>query len=191
MPRLLLKKHPKQTTSNLKIEMSSNKVVVGKFGSVHGVRGDIRVHSFTEPTKNILSYQPWQIRRSKAKDWLPIEISHSQWHGEQLVVRIEGINDRDEAKQLTNLEIAVNRDQLPELPEDQDQYYWSDLMGLNVVNTHGVGFGIVDSYFETGANAVMVVKGDHDHLIPYTKDAIIEVDIAGKTITVDWDYESD
>lgn len=171
--------------------MSDKKVVVGRFGSVHGVKGDIRVHSYTEPAKNILSYLPWQIRRSANQEWEAIEISHSKWHGEQLVVHLKDINDRDEAKKFTNLEIAINRDQLPKLDKSPDQYYWSDLIGLKVINTQGVDLGTVDGYFETGANEVMVVKGDHEHLIPYTQYAILKVDLDDQTITVDWDEESE
>lgn len=165
----------------------ANKVVVGRFGSVHGVKGDIRVHSFTEPSNNILTYLPWQIQRSGQDDWHQIKLSQHNWHNEQLVVRIEGVTDRDEAKQYTNLDIAINRDQLPELEQGQDQYYWSDLMGLTVVNTHGAILGIVTSFFETGANEVMVVKGDLEHLIPYTEHAVIKVDLTDRKITVDWD----
>lgn len=165
----------------------SSKVVIGKFGSVHGVRGDIKVHSFTESSEDILEYQPWQFKPTAGSDWKVLEIMQSSWHNNQLVVRIAGFTDRDEAKRLTNLEIAIERDQLPTL--SQDEHYWSDLTGLTVVNTEGEQLGIVDGFIETGSNDVMAIKDEKggDHLIPYTDHAIKEVDMATKTITVDWE----
>lgn len=165
----------------------SEKVIVGKFGSVHGVRGEIKVHSFTEPAKNIVNYLPWQIKPSKNSDWQAVEIAKTSWHGDQLMVQIAGITDRDEAKRFTNLEIAIERDQLPAL--DEDEHYWSDLIGLTVVDLNKEVLGVVDSFFETGSNDVMVIKDDEneEHLIPYTDDVIKKVDLGTKTIQVEWE----
>lgn len=166
----------------------SDKVIIGRFGKVHGVKGDIRVQSFTDPLENIVQYLPWQIRPSNKSAWQPVDISHTQWQGDQLVVHVRDVNDRDEARRFTNQEIGIERSQLPELT-DEDEYYWADLIGLTVVNTKGVTLGTVDNFFETGANDVMVVKGEREHLIPYTKYAIVTVELATKTITVEWDAE--
>lgn len=166
-------------------------IVVGKFGAVHGVKGYIRVHSFTDPKENIVEYLPWQVQTTKNKAWSPIDISHTQWQGDQLVVQIRGINDRDEAKRYTNLTIGVDRDQLPVIDSEEEAFYWSDLIGLQVVDQNKAILGTVDGYFETGANDVMVVKGEQEHLIPYIDDVIQTVDLVAKTITVNWEEPQD
>lgn len=169
--------------------MTANKVIVGRFGSVHGVRGDIRVNSFTEPTKNILQYLPWQIKPTAKSDWQTVEIAKSSWHNDQLIVQIADVTDRDEAKRYTNLDIAIEREQLPDT--DQDEHYWTDLIGLAVVDLDGKALGVVDGFFETGSNDVMVVKRDQEEiLIPYTSGTngvIKHVDLDNKTIKVDWE----
>jgi len=79
----------------------------------------------------------------------------------------------------------VQRDQLP---ESKDEYYWADLIGLEVVTTKDVNLGLVDSLMETGANDVLVVKGDSERLVPWIADeVIVKVDLESRIITVDWD----
>ena len=107
--------------------------------------------------------------------------------GKFIVVQFDGINDRDEAALLTHAEVQVQRSQLP---ESEDGYYWADLIGLNAITKDGVELGVVESLMETGANDVLVVKGDRDRLIPWIEnEVIVQVDLAGKTLTVDWDPE--
>lgn len=166
----------------------SDMVIVGRFGKVHGIKGDIRVQSFTDPPGNIVDYLPWQIRSSSKSEWRVVDISQTYWQGDQLVVHVRDTNDRDDAKRYTNQEIGIARSQLPELTEE-NEYYWSDLIGLTVINTKGVTLGTVDSFFETGANDIMVVKGEREYLVPYTKYAILNVELTTRTINVDWDSE--
>ncbi len=161
----------------------TKQVVVGRFGRVHGVRGDIHVISFTEPTHNILDYHPWLIEKNG--EWQPIAISSTKLHDQAIVAHIKGCDDRDLAKHYTNADIAVPIEALPKLQEKE--YYWSELIGLTLVNQEGLDLGAVIEIMETGSNDVLIVKGATEHLVPYRKDVILKVDLDTKIITVDWD----
>ena len=164
-------------------------VVVGKIASAYGIKGWVHVYSYTDPASNILQYQPWLLQsRDSKQPWNPVKVLSGRPHGKQIVVQLEGCFDRNQAEQLRGLEIAVSRDQFPDT--ENDEYYWIDLVGLAVVNLEGVKLGVVDSVMETGANDVLVVKGDRERLIPYVMDEFIrDIDLDAGTITVDWDAD--
>lgn len=163
----------------------SSKVVVGKFGAAHGVRGEIKVYSYTDPIENIVEYLPWQIKLNRNTEWQTIEVEGLRWHGDVLLAKIHGIDDRDVVRAYTNLEIAIDRDQLPET--DEDEYYWSDLIGLTVYDQNGTELGKVDSHFDAGSNDMMVVKGEDEFYIPYTADTVTKVELDEKRIFVNWE----
>lgn len=174
---------------------SSNLVTVGVLAGAYGVQGWVKVKSYTEPVSNITSYSPWWLKtRHGVKK---VEIDQIKLRPQGLIAHIVGIDDRDEAAALNGVQIAVERDQLPALGEGQ--YYWHQLIGLSVVSQYEgkeYVFGKVSSLLETGANDVLVVKGDADsidrreRLIPYLLDTVIHsVDIAGGTLRVEWDPE--
>ena len=163
----------------------SRLIVLGKLSAPFGVRGWSKVTSFTEPPEGILDYKDWSVVKNGSARTL--KVLQGKPHGKFIVVQFDGINDRDEAAALTHAEIHVHRSQLP---ESSDGYYWADLIGLNAVTKDGVELGVVESLMETGANDVLVVKGDRDRLIPWIEnDVIVQVDLAGKILTVDWDPE--
>jgi 16S rRNA processing protein RimM len=161
----------------------SKPVVVGRFGRAHGVRGDIFIISFTEPHTNILDYSPWLIEKNG--EWQPLSITSTKLHDHQIVVHIKNCDDRDLAKLYTNSDIAVPIEALPKL--EGEEYYWSQLIGLNVVNQQGETLGHVIEVLETGANDVLVVKGLTEHLVPYTKEAVLNIDLTTNQITVNWE----
>jgi len=161
-------------------------IVVGKISAPYGVKGWVKVFSYTDPMDNILQYQPWFIRRKDG--WKSIEVEGGRIHGKTVVAQITGVDNRDDAEQLKGLEIAVLREQLPE-PE-ADEFYWIDLIGLEVINQQGIVLGVVDHLLETGANDVLVIKGEKERLVPYVLDEFIkEVDLKNKKILVDWDAD--
>lgn len=165
---------------------ASEMVPLGHISGVFGVRGWVKVHSDTEPRDNILSYSPWYLRRGDRWEARKLLDGHSQ--GKGLVARVQGCDDRDQAAALMGTLIAVPRKQLPAL--EQDEFYWSDLEGLRVVTTQGVELGQVSHLFSTGANDVLVVKGEHERLLPYVWDQVIlGVDLEAGLIRVDWDPE--
>ena len=163
----------------------SRLIVLGKLSAPFGVRGWIKVTSFTEPAERILEYKDWRVVKDESVQTL--KLLQGKPHGKFMVVQFDGINDRDKAATLTHAEIQVPRSQLP---ESDDGYYWVDLIGLKVITKEGVELGVVDSMMETGANDVLVLKGDRERLIPWIENEVIaQVDLASKTLTVDWDPE--
>jgi len=98
---------------------------------------------------------------------------------------VEGIDSRDEAGQLIGQNLYIDKDQLPEL--DDDEHYWYELNGFRVINKNGVNLGVVDYMVDTGSNNVLVTKGDTEHWIPYIEPFLVSVDKHKKVISVDWD----
>ena len=111
-----------------------------------------------------------------------------QRHGKSVVARLDGVHDRTQAEALRGAEIAVQRAAMPE--PDRDRYYWTDLQGLQVVRTDGVELGRIDHLLETGANDVMVVKGEQERLIPFAMhEVVVEVDLSAGRVVVDWEWD--
>lgn len=166
-----------------------NMIVVGRVGSPHGVQGWMKLHSYTQPADNILQYRHWFIQASDGA-WHPVDMANIQTQASSdghMRIKLPDCESPEAARLYTNLLIAVMRDQLPApLP---GEHYWSDLEGLSVINTAGVSFGQVSHLFATGANDVLVIKGDRERLLPYIKDVVLEVDLEKGQILVDWDAD--
>jgi 16S rRNA processing protein RimM len=158
-------------------------VTLGRIVGLFGIRGWVKVHSETRPREEILQYSPWQVRLRG--QWREIALAEGRCQGPGIVARLEGYSDRNQAQELVGAEIAVRREQLP--PVKAGEYYWAQLEGLKVVNLQGVELGVVSHLFETGSNDVLVVKGERERLIPFTKYAVHEVDLERGVIRVDWD----
>ncbi len=158
-------------------------VVLGHFTGPHGLKGWVKVFSHTQPREGIFSHEWWVGRPGQ---WRPVRHHGGRKQGKTLVVRLEGVNSPEEAETYRDLQIAVPRQQLPE-PEE-NAWYWADLEGLRVVTTEGVELGRVSHLFETGANDVMVVKGERERLLPFTYGhTVMAVDLEQGEIRVDWD----
>jgi 16S rRNA processing protein RimM len=163
---------------------AQRRVILGKIGGLYGVRGWLRLWSFTEPLENLLDYREVELRRQG--HWQPAKLAEGRRHGGGLVGRFDGVTDRDAAAMLVGAEIAVDRQRLPEPPEGE--YYWADLVGLEVVTADGVELGRVEQMMATGANDVMVVVGDRQRLVPFLPGRFVnDVDLAGGRVIVDWD----
>ena len=170
-------------------------LVVGQLSGVFGVKGWLKVKSFTQPEENILNYAPWRLRTPSGQKL--VEVDDYQMRPQGLVVHFKGLDDRDEAAQIARLEIEVDKSELPELRSGD--YYWHQLMGLAVV-TDFLGsdqkLGQVKDVLETGANDVLVVAPEPDsidqreRLVPYVPDLYVKsVDLATRVIRVWWDPE--
>ena len=123
---------------------------------------------------------------SKGDGWEESLLEDGRAQGKGLVVKLAGCDDRDQAEAMRNRQIAIHRDQLEVLAENE--YYWNDLIGLNVRSVDGVEFGRVDHLVDTGSNDVLVVKGDRERLIPFLQpDVVCRVDLEMREIEVDWD----
>jgi 16S rRNA processing protein RimM len=161
-------------------------IIVGRVSGLFGVRGWVKIYSHTAPRKGILRYKTWYLQQNGS--WQAFELAAGHAQGKGVVAQLKGFDDRDQAATLVGIDIAIKREQLPKL--GPGEYYWTDLEGLRVENLEGVDLGVVSHLFETGANDVMVVEGDRERLIPYTKgEAVKEVDLEAGRILVDWDAD--
>lgn len=130
----------------------------------------------------ILSYQPWLV----GEDRKSVKIVDGRKQGKGLAALLPGYDNREDAVALVGQQIFVDREQMP--PTDEDEYYWSDLEGMEVHTTDGKKLGRVDRLMETGANDVLVVSGDRERLIPFVQGQYVKrVDLEADLIEVDWD----
>lgn len=178
---------------------SEELLVVGKITGCHGIKGWVKIHSFTDPQENFLKYGGWMLRRRGGTE--PIEFDAGKRQGKGLVAHIRGVDDRTTAEGFRGLEVAVAADSLPALEEGD--FYWHQLEGLEVwcraadsTDEGEVLLGRVDYLIETGANDVLVVKAtegsidDRERLIPYLPgDVVTGVDTEAGRLEVDWFLE--
>jgi 16S rRNA processing protein RimM len=165
-------------------ESRTGPVIVGRVSGVYGVLGWLRIFSYTEPRENIVGYDPWLIRSDG--QWRTVRVEDGRAQGKGVVVKLVGCDDRDAAVRLLGADIAISRDQLGELAPGE--FFWADLEGLRVVTCAGVDLGVVDHLFATGANDVVVVRGDRERLIPFIQGAVIRrIDLQDGVMEVDWD----
>lgn len=168
------------------MESTADWVVVGRFGRVHGIKGDITVHSYTEPCDNLLRYTDWHAFIDG--QWQPLKGLHVNVTDKHILAQIDGLHEREEVARLTNVAIGVSRSQLPQLPKDE--FYWHQLIGMQVINQQGDVLGQVTEILATGSNDVLVVEGSRRQLIPWLLgDSILHVSNEQKTITVEWDAD--
>ena len=166
--------------------MTTQPVVLGRISGLFGVKGWVKVYSYTEPREAVLNYSRWLL--SGKSGWREAAVAEGQRHGKTVIARLDGYVDRDQAAALIGTEIGIPRDELPET--EGNQFYWSDLEGLRVVHRDGTELGKVAYLLETGANDVMVVKGEQERLIPFVmKKVVLGVDLARGEIEVDWEWD--
>ena len=165
-------------------------IVIGRIGGVFGVRGWMKITSYTRPKENIFTYSPWRINFEN--DWKEIQIKEFQQRGERLLVKIVGIDSPEVARQFIHCDIAILREQLPRLTDDK--HYWYDLIGLEVHNQDDVVLGKVNEIAETGANDVLVIMNDANEkiLIPFVKGVYVKkVDLNASLLRVEWHMNDD
>ena len=166
------------------------KIYLGKITGVHGIKGWLKIQSYSSPPENILNYPSWIITNKGEEDFYSIEQGRKQ--NNKIVVKLEKIDDRNTAESLINSKIQILRSDLPKL--SNENYYWSDLVGLSVLNSEETVIGKIESLIETGANDVMVIitLKDERILIPFVMHEIIkEVDIELNYVKVDWPMKID
>ncbi|MDR7194436.1 16S rRNA processing protein RimM [Luteimonas terrae] len=160
---------------------------MGKVHGAFGVRGEVKLESFTVPRSAIFRYQPWVLRDARGIE-RECEGAKGRETPKGVVATLPGVEDRDGAEATRGLEVFVPREALP--PPKPGEYYWVDLEGLRVRNVEGVDFGVVSHLFSTGANDVLVAQGDRERMIPFVlPDYIVSIDFDTSLVTVDWDPE--
>ncbi len=157
---------------------------MGEITGLFGVRGWVKVFSYTRPREAILQYDPWLLKIDG--HWQPVHRVDGNGSGNSVCARLEGCRDRDQAAALVGKEIAILPDQLPPLKEGE--YYWSQLVGLRAINQTGVDLGVVDHLIETGANDVLVIiDGEQERMLPYIPDVVKRVKLDDRVLEVQWD----
>lgn len=178
--------------------MTAKKIVIGRVAGVFGVKGWVKVRSFTRPFDNFLNYSRCDLRTADGQVKRTAVIDDGRVHGNGLVAHFAGIDDRDMAAALTGLELVVDASTLPAL--DDGEFYWHQLEGLKVFVTGPDGdqrlIGVVDHLMETGSADVLVIApvegsiDDRERLIPFQLDAVVKkVDLDAGYLLVDWDPE--
>jgi len=183
---------PADTTDQTRLD---SRVAIGRISGVFGVRGWVKVYSYTSPRVNVVHYTPWCLRQDGKESVR--RVLAGQAHGDGVVAQLAGIDDRDAAAGLVGAEIEVERAVLgPALRGEvtgldlPGEFFWIDLQGMEVQTQAGTSLGVVDHLFETGANDVMVVVGSGRHLIPFLYGSVVlAVDGDRRVITVDWDAD--
>lgn len=168
-------------------------VELGKIVGVWGVKGWIKLHSYTRERADIAQYKKWYLTRNKKgpeKDSVLnlVNVLQCKEQAKGVVAQLENVDDRDKAADMSGLSIWVKQSDLPSLPDGE--FYWQQLIGLSVSNIHGE-IGVVASILETGANDVLVCKpskaGGPDILVPYVDEVVQSVDVEAGRMIVDWD----
>ena len=175
------------------VASTTNFITIGRLTSVYGLQGWLKVRSHTEPPENLFAYQPWLLNTDQGFETTLIEKWHR--HNKGFIAKIVGVDNRQQAISLCALDIVIEKTHLP--PLGVDQYYWHQLEGLRVVskfNDSEIYLGIVKRLIPTGANDVLVVKGNdnsidqRERLIPYVVDRYVKrVNLDKSTLYVDWD----
>ncbi len=159
-------------------------VTLGRVSGLLGVKGWLKIFSYTDPRDSIVDFEMWVLRIGN--DEQTVELEDSRKHARTVAVKLKAIDDRDQAQTLVGADIAVERDALA--PCQPGEFYWADLQGSAVVTVQGEPLGRLDYLFETGGHDVMVVIGDRQRLIPFVQGKVVrEVRLEQRLIVVDWD----
>jgi len=161
----------------------SSLIELGIVGAPFGVRGWVKLRSFTEPPDRLLEHRSLQLCIGGV--WRAYRIETSGRSGGQLTVKLIGVEDRDEAQKLRGAAIGVPRSELPERSEKD--FYRADLIGCEVVNLKGVRLGVVQHFVEIPAHALMVVRGEQEYWVPAVPQHLRRVDLQARRVIVDWD----
>jgi len=159
-------------------------VQVGYVSGAFGVTGSIRVTPFSQDADALLTVKTWWLDKPSLQS---VKMRTAKMHGGEVVAQIVGLLDRNASEALKGAAVLIPRSEFPPLPEDE--YYWSDLIGLDVVNLQGEALGKVTDMMHNGAQSILriaPVEAGDERLIPFVDHFVKTVDLAGKTITVDW-----
>jgi 16S rRNA processing protein RimM len=158
---------------------------MGQVAAPYGVKGWVRVRSFTEDPEALLDFPEWWLIRAGGKaSWI---LEDGLQHGDGLVAKLAGVPDRNTAESLSGSEVAIPRSIFP--PLEENEYYWTDLVGCEVANLRGQSLGRVERLIETGANDVLVLAAERERLLPFIGQVVKRVDLETRRITVDWEAD--
>ncbi|MBT4183142.1 MAG: ribosome maturation factor RimM [Nitrosomonadales bacterium] len=163
--------------------MKEDYLVMGQLVGSFGIKGWLKVKVFTEKVETLEDYKEWFIS-SDEKNWSKIRVENVKINQNRMMVKFEEIDDRTSADGYRKYWVGILKESLPKL--DGNEFYWNDLIGCEVQNINGFLFGTVSGFIETGANDVLVVEGEKQRLIPYTKMTVKKIELKRQQIIVDW-----
>jgi 16S rRNA processing protein RimM len=162
---------------------SSSLIELGVVGAPFGVRGWVKLRSFTDPPDRLLQHR--RVQLGLGGTWTVYTIEASGRSGGQLTAKLSGVNDRTRAQTLRGAKVGVPRSELP--PRDDKDFYRADLIGCEVMNLAGIHLGKVQHFVETPAQVLMVVRGEREYWVPAVPQHLRRVDLAARQVVVDWE----
>ena len=162
-------------------------VEVGRLGAAHGVRGWLRVQSFTDPPQRLFEWRRWLLQpqgddtRGATRE---VKLMESRPQGNGWIAKLEGVEERDAASRLAGQMVLVSREELP--PTEGREFYRADLVGFEVRNVEGARLGVVDHFIDTPGNAVMVIRGAREYWVPVTAHHLRRIVAGDRSLIVDW-----
>jgi 16S rRNA processing protein RimM len=164
------------------VPASDRIVVLGKIVGTFGVKGWVKVKSYTEPVENILDYGVWQL--GSAGKWTQVRTEEGRVTDKGVLAKLEGLESPEEARLKVGLELGVWRSEMP--PPAPGEYYLSDLEGIDAMSSSGELLGRVDHFRSTPAGTVLVIRGEQEHWVPFVKERIVKVELGAGRIVLDW-----
>lgn len=171
-----------ETTSSDLPAAEDRIVTLGKIVGAFGVKGWIKVHSYTDPLANILDYEVWQLKRGA--DWIPWLLQDGRETDKGVQAKLEGIENPEDARLRVGTEIGVWRSEMPSTLKGE--FYWSDLEGLDAFNLDGEALGRIDHFRTTPAGTIVVIQGNREHWVPFVKERISKVSLDERLVVLDW-----
>jgi 16S rRNA processing protein RimM len=163
-------------------QASDRIVILGKIAGTFGVKGWVKIKSYTEPVENILGYEVWQVGRPD--QWQPAIVEEARVTDKGVLAKLEGLESPEEARLKVGLEIGVWRSEMP--PPEPGEYYLSDLEGIDAFSASGEPLGRVDHFRSTPGGTILIVRGEQEHWIPFVKERIVKVELDARRIVLDW-----
>lgn len=158
-------------------------VTLGKIAGVFGVKGWVKVQSFTDPPENIFGYATWRLGRSG--EWQPVELEQGRLTGKGTLAKLTGVDTPEQARLYVGTQVGVLRSEMPAL--GPGEYYWSDLEGLEARSPGGAVLGRVDHFRTAPTCNIVVVRGEREHWIPLVKGRLLKVDLESGYAVFDWE----
>ncbi len=162
---------------------SSSLIELGVVGAPFGVRGWVKLRSFTDPPDRLLQHR--RVQLGLGGTWTAYRIEASGRSGGQLTAKLSGVDDRTRAQALRGAKVGVPRSELPQ--RDDKDFYRTDLIGCEVLNLAGLHLGKVQHFVETPLQVLMVVRGEREYWVPAVPQHLRRVDLAARQVVVDWD----
>lgn len=172
-------------------------IVLGKITVPYGIQGWVRIHPFADDPLAWAKMPEWWVATEKGDgavevplaQWRSCKLKQCRWHGDGLVARLEGVDDRNAAEALQGFLVGAPREAMPATSENE--FYWTDLIGLDVVNTRDEKLGQVVGLIETGANDVLRVAAEdgEERLLPFVAAVVLAVEQADHRIRVEWEKD--